>query len=107
MSCPAHGGDAVFLTRPALELLELFRTRPFLPLGRSGGKPLFIDDDGARRVNSVLALSLNGLITTDFASPLSGFDYSPYSECEELGSMALTLRGQEALDSIDIQGIDE
>ena len=40
----------------------------------------------------------------DFALPLKGFDYAGYEAWPIRGSMALTAAGQEALDSLDIQG---
>lgn len=98
-------GD-IFLTGKALELLEALGEYAFLPLGERNGKPLYIAESGEEFSNAVLALKLNGLITADYDIPLSGFDYKDYVNCSRLGSMALTARGQAALESVDTQGVE-
>ena len=105
-NCCCGGGD-VYLTEKALELLELLGERAFLPLGERDGKPLFISDTGEEFVSSPTALKLSGLVTLDYDMPLTGFDYSAYSDCTRLGSMALTARGQAALEGLSVQGAGE
>ena len=53
------------------------------------------------------ALQVKRLISCDFALPLQGFDYAGYEDYPVRGSMALTAAGQEALDSLNIQGCGE
>lgn len=106
MTHSCGGCGDIYLTGPALELLALLGSLAFLPLGERDGKPLYIADGGEELSNAVLALSLNGLVTLDYASPIDGFDYSGYTGCTRFGSMALTKRGQDALESVDILGID-
>lgn len=104
--CGGCGGD-IYLTDKALELLELLGERAFLPLGERDGKPLYVSDTGEEFVSSPTALKLSGLVTLDLDIPLAGFDYAAYAGCTRLGSMALTALGQEALESVSIQGVEE
>lgn len=109
MDCQGQCGGCranMYLTGKALELLELLGEYAFLPLGRRDGKPLYITETGEELTNSVLTLSLNGLASLDYSTPLTGFDYSAYASCDSLGSMALTALGQDALEALDINGIE-
>ena len=56
---------------------------------------------------ALLALELKGLCRLDYDIPLSGFDYASYSAYPYRGSAALTHRGIEALELMDLQGIGE
>ena len=47
-----------------------------------------------------------GLIDLDYNLPLQNFDYGPYAAWSRQGSMALTVRGQEVLDVLEIQGVE-
>ena len=57
--------------------------------------------------NGILALERKRLIDLDYNLPLQNFDYGPYAAWSRQGSMALTVRGQEVLDVLDIQGIED
>ena len=50
---------------------------------------------------------LKGLISLDYDIPLKNYDYAEYSAYPVHGSMALTARGQAALDAYEIQGVSE
>ncbi len=104
--CGGCGGGEIYLTEKALELLELLGERAFLPLGERDGRPLYISDAGGEYVSSPTALKLAGLATLDFDIPLEGFDYAAYAGCTRLGSMALTARGQAALEALSVQGAE-
>ncbi len=104
--CGGCGNRDVYLTGKALELLGVLGEYAFLPLGERDGKPLYVSETGETFSNAVIALRLNGLITTDYDIPLKGFDYANYVNCSRLGSMALTARGQAALEAIDTQGVE-
>lgn len=56
--------------------------------------------------NGILALERKGLIDLDYNLPLQNFDYGPYAAWSRQGSMALTVRGQEVLDVLEIQGVE-
>ncbi len=101
------GCGELYLTGKALELLELLGEYAFLPLGERDGKPVVVSETGETFSNAVTALKLYGLVTLDYDLPLAGFDYKNYVNCSRLGSMALTARGQAALEALDAQGVAE
>ena len=103
---------ALFLTREELQLLRLFRAAPFLPVARrpDGETPVCLEEGiGAQDVISlaIQALERKGLIDLDYTLPLQNFDYTPYAAWSRQGSMALTARGQEVLEVLDIQGVED
>ena len=103
--CRSH---VLLLTEPELRLLRQFAELAFLPAActRTDETPVYLDGAGNRAETSaaILALQIKRLISVDFALPLQGFDYAGYEPWPIHGSMALTAAGQEALDSLDIQG---
>ena len=92
--CGGCSANDLFLTEPELQLLSVFAQLPFLPISR-------------RADSELLALELKGLCRLDYDIPLSGFDYASYSVYPYRGSAALTHRGIEALELMDLQGIGE
>ena len=48
-----------------------------------------------------------GLLRLDYDIPLENFDYAAYRNYPLHGSMALTGHGQDILEQIEIQGIEE
>lgn len=106
MPCGGCGSSDIFLTGKALELLSALGEYAFLPLGEREGRPVYVSESGETFSNAVVALKLNGLITTDYDIPMEGYDYKDYVDCSRLGSMALTARGQAALEAIDTQGVE-
>ena len=97
------------MTEAELDLLTRFGENPFQPLGRTSGseEPVPVMDGVKIDPAVLMGLKLKGLITLDYDTPIRGFDYAAYADCDEHGSMALTLRGQEALDALEILGIEE
>ena len=91
--------------------LRRFGELAFLPAActRTNETPVYLSDLGGRAEISaaILALQVKRLISVDFALPLQGFDYAGYEDYPVRGSMALTAAGQEALDSLNIQGCGE
>jgi hypothetical protein len=55
----------------------------------------------------ITALQQKQLIRLDYDLPLSGFDYEVYGKYPAQGSMALTARGQQVIEQLEIQGIEE
>jgi hypothetical protein len=111
-SCGSCGGcgRSLALTEPELRLLRLFSQLPFLPAARKASDevPVFLEEgDPAENSAALACLEKKGLIDIDYHLPLSGFNYSAYTAYPLHGSMALTARGQEVLDTIDLQGIEE
>ena len=107
-SCGGCRSHVLLLTEPELRLLRQFAELAFLPAAcaRTDETPVYLDgsENRAQTSAAILALQIKRLISVDFALPLKGFDYAGYEAWPIRGSMALTAAGQEALDSLDIQG---
>ena len=89
--CRSH---VLLLTEPELRLLRQFAELAFLPAActRTDETPVYLDGSENRAQTSAAILA---------------FDYTGYEAWPIRGSMALTAAGQEALDSLDIQGCGE
>lgn len=106
-SCESCARSLV-LTEKEIEFLHRFAQLPFLPVARKASNevPVYLEEDSTPDSAAVITcLEKKGLIDIDYHLPLSGFDYAAYAAYPLRGSMALTLRGQEVLDTIDLQGI--
>ena len=93
-------------------MLEKLGQIPFLPVARKMGDlvPVYLEDrDHTVDEYSLILQTLEkkGLISLDFAEKLKGFDESAYAAYPIRGSMALTARGQQVLEMLEIQGIRE
>ncbi|MBQ7341276.1 MAG: hypothetical protein IJW41_03830 [Oscillospiraceae bacterium] len=83
---------------------------PFWPIARKADDmtPVYREDDAyPEEVYSILLtlLEKKGLISLDYDKPLGGFDMTAYRDLPVHGSLALTARGQQVLESLDIQGV--
>ncbi|MBQ6164061.1 MAG: hypothetical protein IK118_02875 [Clostridia bacterium] len=98
--------NTVYLTEQECALLSLFAAYSFLPVGQKTEEtfPTLLtertDED-----NALLLLKLKGLVDVDYEQPLSGFDYAPFGDYARLGSAALTAKGQDVLDAIEVNGV--
>ena len=93
-------------------MLFCFAQIPFLPvaLEEKSGQPVFLEEGDARAAQLspiISALSQKGLIRLDYDLPLSNFDYGKYRAFPRCGSMALTAAGLQAVEQLEIQGIEE
>ena len=93
-------------------MLQKLGQIPFLPVARKMGdmEPVYLEDqDHSREEYSLIlqCLEKKGLISLDFAQKLRGFDDAAYSAYPIRGSMALTQRGQQVLEMMELQGIWE
>lgn len=110
-ACSGCGGT-LQLTQGEIDLLFRFAQIPFLPVARQAGseQPACLEE-GEERWEAlspiISALSQKGLIRLDYDLPLSHFDYAKYRGFPLRGSMALTAAGQQAVDQLEIQGIEE
>lgn len=112
-SCGSCGGGcggerSLSLTQPEVDMLLSFAQTPFLPVARKASEetPIYLEEGDPILYSAVIiCLEKKGLIDIDYHQPLSGFDYSAYAAYGLKGSMALTARGQDVLDTIDLQGV--
>jgi hypothetical protein len=100
------------LTQGELDLLRRFAQIPFLPVARrwDSETPIYLEepDKKTEELSCVIAaLQQKQLIRLDYDMPLSGFNYAAYRDYPAQGSMALTARGQQVIELLEIQGIEE
>lgn len=113
-NCASCGGCAreLVITLWEAEMLQKLGQIPFLPVARKMGdmEPVYLEDqDHSKEEYSLIlqCLEKKGLISLDFAQKLRGFDDAAYSAYPIRGSMALTQRGQQVLEMMELQGIRE
>jgi hypothetical protein len=113
-SCGSCGGCAkeLVITPWEVEVLEKLGQIPFLPVARKMGDmdPVYLEDrDHTVEEYSLILQTMEkkGLISLDFSMKLRGFDDAAYAAYPIRGSMALTQRGQQVLDMLQIQGIGQ
>ena len=100
------------LTVGEVEMLRLLAQIPFLPVARKLGEdiPVYLEDTERTQEEYSLILQClekRGLISIDYDKPLKSFDGAAYWDYPIRGSFALTQRGQQAVELLDVQGIDE
>jgi hypothetical protein len=104
-------GSTLVLTSEEITMLRLLAQIPFLPVARSASsmEPVYLEEGELSPEKSSLALqslAKRGLISIDFDQPLKG-KYGPaYDAYPIKGSIALTILGQQALDLLEIQGVE-
>ena len=84
---------------------------PFLPVARSASSvdPVYLEEGELSPEKSSLALRClekRGLISIDFDQPLKGAYGEAYDAYPIKGSIALTILGQQALDLLEVQGVE-
>ena len=94
-----------------IQLLRSFGQCPFLPVARRTDDmtPVYLEeqDYSPEEYSLILqCLEKKGLIRIDYDAPLKGADMRAYSAYPIHGSMALTKRGQQALEILDTQGAE-
>ena len=106
--CSGCGG-ALELTEAEIEFLRAFAQCPFLPVARKASteSPVYLEGgDTAENALILQCLEKKYLIDIDYHITLKGFDYAAYAAYPLHGSMALTERGQQVLELLDVQGLD-
>lgn len=110
-NCGQCGGCAntLTLTQSEIDMLLTFSQIPFLPVARKADNmtPVYLETEGEDQSLVLACLEKKGLIDIDYRAPLSRFDYSAYCSYQVHGSMALTARGQQVVDLLQLQGITE
>lgn len=109
--CSGCGGALVF-SEEEIELLRRFAEIPFLPVARrwDSDTPIYLEenaDSELKMPQSITGLQQKQLIRIDYDYPLSNFDYKIYRNYPIHGSMALTAKGQQVLELLEIYGIEE
>ena len=110
-NCSKCGGcaNSLTLTRAEIDILLTFCEIPFLPVARKADDmtPVCLEIE-EKDISLILAcLERKGLIDIDYRTPLARFDYRAYSSFPVHGSMALTARGQQVVEMLELQGITE
>ena len=103
-------GASYVLTQAEVEFLQLLGQVAFLPVARRADDltPIYCGEGEhtASDYSAILqCLDKRNLIDIDFYSPLKGFD--GYGNYPLKGSCGLTLQGQQVLEMLEIQGIQE
>ena len=109
-SCGSSNG-CMELTLGEIEMLHLLSQIPFLPVARRMGDdtPIYLEDSQKTQEEYSLILQClekRGLISIDYNQPLKSFDDSAYAAYPIQGSFALTQRGQQVVELLDVQGTD-
>ena len=99
---------ALVLGPEEIGALKMLGQIPFLPVARKMGDltPVCLEEG----MGSSLTLELldkKGLISLDYDMPIRGVFEEKYSCFPIVGSMALTARGQQVLEMIELQGVEE
>ena len=114
-NCGKCGGcrpGALEVNEGELAVLESLGQFGFLPVARKQDDmtPVYLEErDYTPEEYSLIlqCLEAKGLIRIDYDAPLKGADMGAYKGYPVHGSMALTQRGQQALEVIQLQGIEE
>ncbi|MCD7946381.1 MAG: hypothetical protein LUF81_07235 [Clostridiales bacterium] len=106
------GGTQLVLTPGEIALLLRLGEFSFLPVchRQENRLPVYREEQTyteAEYAAMINALWQKRLISLDYDLPLTNFSYDAYADCPVRGSMALTLRGQAALDLLEVQGMDD
>ncbi len=105
-------GSALELNTGEITMLSKLGQLPFLPVARKADdlSPIYLEDSdhSPEKYSLILqCLEKKGLISIDFDAPLKGFRDEAYAPYPIKGSFALTSRGQQVLELLEIQGIQE
>ena len=108
-SCSGCSG-ALELNEGELRMLQTLGQIPFLPVARKADDmmPVYLEESEYTQGEYSLILQClekKQLISIDYDAPLKGCDEKRYAAYPVLGSFALTARGQQVLQMLEIQGI--
>ena len=108
--CSGCGG-AMELTAGEIRMLLELGQIPFLPVARNMGDdvPVYLEETEYTPEEYSLILQClqkRGLISVDYDLPLKGFSGKTYETYPIRGSFALTQRGQQVVELLEMQGIE-
>lgn len=106
--CSGCGG-ALELTAGEIKMLLALGQIPFLPVARKmdDETPVYLEEQDLTQAEYSLILQClekRGLISIDYDMPLKSFDDSAYAAYPIRGSFALTARGQQVVEALEVQG---
>ncbi len=111
-SCGSCGGcgAALTLTAGEIELLQELAIYAFLPVARRADDmtPYYLEGGACSKeeYSAILQhLERKGLIDLDYGAPVGKYDAKLYAGLRVHGSMALTARGQQVVEMLELQGI--
>lgn len=93
-------------------MLQTLAQIPFLPIARTAAEytPIYLEEQFYPVEEYALILQVlekKGLISLDFDRPIKNLDPVKYAAYPIHGSMALTERGQQVIELLEIQGVEE
>ena len=105
------GCGSLELTEGEIRMLLNLAQIPFLPVARNMGDdiPVYLEetDRPTEEYSLILqCLEKRGLIDIDYTAPLKHFEDTRYARYPIRGSFGLTARGQQAVELLEIQGIE-
>ena len=104
-------GNGLELTREEIALLRELGQYSFLPVARKASDmiPVYLENgEENKELMSLVIQCLEKKMLIDICyDPLAGADMSAYKGYPVHGSFALTARGQQVLELIEVQGIEE
>lgn len=108
--CASCGGCTrqLLINEEEIQMLQVLGQIPYLPIARRKDDmtPVCLEE-GCGGSLVLQCMEQKGLISLDYDKPLANFDMSAYAAYPVHGSMALTARGQQVLEMLQIQGIEE
>ncbi|MBQ8769210.1 MAG: hypothetical protein IJZ15_06175 [Oscillospiraceae bacterium] len=106
-SCTGCSG-ALTLTEGEISVLQQLGQIPFLPVARRADDttPIYTERPDEEHSLILQCLEKKQLISIDYDAPLKGCSETAYGDYPVRGSFALTARGQQVLELLDIQGAD-
>lgn len=107
-TCGGCGKD-LELTQEEIRLLRELGQYSFLPVARKASDmvPVYLENGDKERMSLVIQCLEKKMLIDIAYDPLPGADMSAYKGYPVHGSMALTERGQQVLELLEVQGIEE
>ena len=100
-------GKSLTLSAAEIAVLHLLGECPFLPVARKADDTTPVCLETGCDSIILQLLEAKQLIDISYDAPLRGADMSAYAPYPVHGSIGLTLRGQQVLDLLDRQGVQE